>query len=203
LWDICAITMASPMTVAVRSTAAAVPAICMARMVASSRPGSAEGVTLTGLSWGLFARLAAPSGLALESGTVFERMEKRWERRWEPVVTRLEARASRVIEGRAPAQVWEFIRPAESAVLIDPSVVRAFTVPGTGPGVGEQQCFITRVGGREVARLVTVVAVEEGVFADVVSDEGLSQGGRFALEDASGGTRLIFGSWVELPEGCR
>jgi hypothetical protein len=133
---------------------------------------------------------------------MFGRMEKRWERRWEPVVTRLEARASRVIEGRAPAQVWEFIRPAESTVLIDPSVVRAFTVPGTGPGVGEQQCFVTRAGGREVARLVTVLAVEEGAFAEVASGDGLPQGCRFAVEEVDGGTRLMFSSWVQVPQGA-
>lgn len=38
--------------------------------------------------------------------------------------------------------VWSLIRPAESAVLLS-DAVKAFTVPGTPSGVGEQQLSVT------------------------------------------------------------
>lgn len=44
---------------------------------------------------------------------------------------------------RPPDQVWAFIRPADTAPAIQPQVRRAFRVPGTPDGPGEQQCFIT------------------------------------------------------------
>jgi hypothetical protein len=45
-------------------------------------------------------------------------------------------------------QVWNFIRPAESSLLLTDGAVRAFVVPGTGPGAGEQQCTVVNVSGR-------------------------------------------------------
>jgi hypothetical protein len=49
--------------------------------------------------------------------------------------------------------VWSLIRPAESAVLLS-DAQRAFTVPGTPAGVGEQQCFIGRDGSVSVIEVV-------------------------------------------------
>lgn len=52
--------------------------------------------------------------------------------------------------------MWELIRPAESAVLLG-NAQRAFTVPGTPDGVGEQQCFI---GGDGSVSIIEVVGEE-------------------------------------------
>lgn len=116
---------------------------------------------------------------------------------------RLEARASRVVESHSPAQVWAFIRPAESAVLLDPDTVRGFTVPGTGSGVGEQQCFFTLVDGREVPHVLTITAVEPEVFAEAVSSSGgIPSGSRYELEPVDNGTRIVLRSWLDVPDGA-
>lgn len=61
-----------------------------------------------------------------------------------------------------PAEdVWALIRPAESAVELG-FAVRAFTVPGTPSGVGEQQCFIEANGQTSI---IEVVAEAKGRWA--------------------------------------
>jgi hypothetical protein len=54
-----------------------------------------------------------------------------------------------------PETVWALIRPAENSVLLL-DTQRAFTVPGTPIGVGEQQCFIGRDG------VVSIIEVIRG-----------------------------------------
>ena len=49
--------------------------------------------------------------------------------------------------------VWALIRPAESAVLTG-NALRAFTVPGTPSGIGEQQCFIQSDGSVSILEIV-------------------------------------------------
>lgn len=49
--------------------------------------------------------------------------------------------------------VWNLIRPAESAALLGDSQ-RAFSVPGTPVGVGEQQCFIGRDGTTSILEVI-------------------------------------------------
>lgn len=46
---------------------------------------------------------------------------------------------SAVIRSASPEGVWRFMRPAELELLTQDGLLRAFTVPGTGPGKGEQQ----------------------------------------------------------------
>lgn len=87
---------------------------------------------------------------------------------------------------------------AESSVLISEDVVRAFTVPGTGPGVGEQQCTIVRVNGRDVPSVLTVTAYEEGVYAETVSHTGdVTIYTRTEVAEHDGGTRLVLTSWLD------
>lgn len=57
----------------------------------------------------------------------------------------------------SPAEVWALIRPAEAALFLDPSIVRAFHVPGTPNGVGEMQGFIASRDGAEHVQLIEVV----------------------------------------------
>src|SRR4051794_35604857 len=104
---------------------------------------------------------------------MFRRLEQRWERRRRgaaAVVIRITVSESASVLGRSASEVWAFVRPAESAVLTEEDVVRAFTVPGTGPGVGEQQCFIRSVGDREEVHIMTIVALEEGKYAETVNN---------------------------------
>jgi hypothetical protein len=133
------------------------------------------------------------------------RWQARWQARWQerttPAVVRLEVRASRLVEGRSPEQVWAFIRPAESAVLIDPSTIRAYTVPGTGPGVGEQQCFVQRENGAEVSHVVTVTELGDTYAVTQDRTRGLAGGNRYDVEPMDGGTRLALGVWLDVPYG--
>jgi hypothetical protein len=57
----------------------------------------------------------------------------------------------------SPAEVRAFIKPPETALLLDPTVVKAFRVPGTPEGVGEMQGFITHRDGVEQVQLIEVV----------------------------------------------
>ena len=40
--------------------------------------------------------------------------------------------------------VWAFLQSAENAPYLDSRIIRGYSVPGTGPGVGERQCNIRR-----------------------------------------------------------
>ena len=136
---------------------------------------------------------------------MFKRLEDRWARRWQGGLspTRIEVTALAEIRGRSRAEVWAFIEPAESAVLINPDIIRAFTVPGTGPGVGLQQCVVIHYHGKEVPRLTTVTAYEEGVFAETTTSTHWPSGGREELQDTAGGTLLSVRFWVEVPGTSR
>lgn len=61
--------------------------------------------------------------------------------------------------------MWDLIRPAENAILIDPTTVRAFHVPGTPIGVGEMQGFIVRQDGRERIAMIEVIEEVNGRYA--------------------------------------
>ncbi len=131
---------------------------------------------------GVLARSPAPAERHWHLEPVWlKRLDEAWQRRWDArgAPLRVETSASAVIEGSTPEQVWAFIRPAESAVLLLPEVFRAFTVPGTGPGVGEQQCFVAEVQGKEHISRITAVAYEPPAFAEAVTttSPGLSSAG--------------------------
>ena len=96
-------------------------------------------------------------------------LEQRWQQRWatrsEPAApTADHTRTFRLYEAaklrHSAEDVWELVRPAESSLLLSPeTTARAFTVPGTGPGVGEQQMTIDHDGQ---ASLIEVIEVDEG-----------------------------------------
>ena len=129
---------------------------------------------------------------------MWKRLEQRWQGRWDG---RLEGSASIVLPTLTPEQVWAFVQPAESAVLLDPSVVRAFTVPRTGPGVGEQQCFVTRdEAGRETTTYIEVTAYEPKVFAEYrATPQADDSAVRVAVEGMDAGTRLTMTNWCVIP----
>jgi hypothetical protein len=78
--------------------------------------------------------------------TSVKRLEQRWQRRWQEA-PQPAARTVRIQEAvklrHSPEQVWALIEPAEHSVVLSPeSVARAFRVPGTPAGLGQQQCFV-------------------------------------------------------------
>ncbi|MBP2216018.1 hypothetical protein [Arthrobacter sp. CAN_C5] len=112
------------------------------------------------------------------------------------------------LEGRAdtdtlaPRQlVWDLIKPAESASLIEPTITRAFRAEGTPTGVGEVQVFIQTLDGKE-----QVTAVE--IIDEVPTQYSITRpigGGEFApkvgyfLTDTTVGTRLEIRHRISFP----
>ncbi|WP_066286617.1 hypothetical protein [Arthrobacter sp. B6] len=123
------------------------------------------------------------------------------------------ARETRVVAANAPAKihslhasasyehdpyaVWSLIRPAESAVLLS-DAQRAFTVPGTPSGVGEQQCFINRDGS---VSIVEVIGEESPWWATTrpIAQNEINQRFTYRLEPTPNGCTLTIGAVLELP----
>lgn len=93
--------------------------------------------------------------------------------------------------------VWSLIRPAESAVLLT-DVQRAFTVPGTPPGVGEQQCFIGHDGS---ASIVEIIGEESPWWATTrpVTPSPWNMRSTYKIEPTTTGCTLTMGVIVEMP----
>lgn len=49
------------------------------------------------------------------------------------------------------------IKPAEAATFLEPTIIRAFRVPGAAEGVGELQGFISHREGLEHVHLIEIV----------------------------------------------
>lgn len=99
----------------------------------------------------------------------------------------------------APEDDWAAIRPAEKPGLVGEDLEHAFTVPGTGGGIGELQCFIRR--DRSMS-MVEVVAEEAGRSATtrVVVPPELDVRQTYRLEPtAGGGCSLTMGIVHEVP----
>lgn len=98
-----------------------------------------------------------------------------------------------------PAKVWGMIRPAEAAVLLG-QAQRAFHVPGTPIGVGEQQCFID-FDGRE--SIVEVISELEGRSAStmIVSPPNMPIESTYELRPTETGCTLVYG--MEIRAGGR
>jgi hypothetical protein len=62
------------------------------------------------------------------------------------------------IPGVSCQEVWDLIRPAESAMTLVDECVRAHSEPGSGCGVGEVQTFVY---GEDSAQVVTQILVVE------------------------------------------
>ncbi|GGI01594.1 hypothetical protein ACFFGR_17095 [Arthrobacter liuii] len=93
--------------------------------------------------------------------------------------------------------VWSLIRPAESATFLS-DAQRAFTVPGTPPGVGEQQCFIRRDGSVSVIEVIG----EEGPWwatTRPIAQDASNQRYTYRLEPAANGCTLTIGAVIEHP----
>jgi hypothetical protein len=97
--------------------------------------------------------------------------------------------------------VWSLIRPAESAVLLT-DAQRAFTVPGTPTGVGEQQCFIGRDG---TASIIEVIGEESPKWATTrpLAPGKTNARTSYTLEPTPTGCTLTMGMVIELKAGAK
>lgn len=102
-----------------------------------------------------------------------------------------------VLPGVTPHQVWDLIRPAEAA-LYNPVVVEAYVEPGTGPGVGEVQVFVSESHGERWTSRHRVVH-EDPPFAAIMDKLGdeLPSSIAFHLEAHEVGTRIQVTHGVE------
>lgn len=93
--------------------------------------------------------------------------------------------------------VWSLIRPAESAVLLS-DAQRAFTVPGTPTGVGEQQCFISRDGS---VSIIEIIGEESPWWATTrpIAPGEMNRRSTYRLEPTPTGCTLTVGTVIELP----
>ena len=93
--------------------------------------------------------------------------------------------------------VWSLIRSAESAVLLS-DAVKAFTVPGTPSGVGEQQCFISRDGS---VSIIEVIGEESPWWATTrpIAQSEVNSRSTYRLEPTSYGCTLTVGTVIEIP----
>ncbi|GAB3547482.1 hypothetical protein GCM10027404_09650 [Arthrobacter tumbae] len=91
-----------------------------------------------------------------------------------------------------PGEVWALIKPAETATLLDPHVVKAFRVPGTPDDVGEMQGYISHRDGREQVHLVEVVeeVPKRWALIRIVGDPDEAARTGYRLTEIPGGTRL-------------
>lgn len=97
--------------------------------------------------------------------------------------------------------VWSLIRPAENAALLT-DAQRAFTVPGTPAGVGEQQCFIGRDG---TASIIEVIGEESPKWATTrpLAPGQANTRTSYTLEPTPTGCTLTIGMVIELKAGDR
>jgi hypothetical protein len=103
------------------------------------------------------------------------------------------------LEGRAVTEilaprplVWDLIKPAENAPLMEPTITRGFRAEGTPRGVGEIQVFIHTLGGKDqvvAVEIVDEVAAEYSITRPIGGNQYSPTTGYF-LTDTASGTRL-------------
>ncbi|TPV47751.1 SRPBCC family protein [Pseudarthrobacter phenanthrenivorans] len=153
-----------------------------------------------GMIAGLFILL-----IALSAGSLFFRFKIRQAaRQYHQAAARgvrAPGRTLRVEEAESypcdAESVWSLIRSAESAVLLE-TATRAFTVPGTPTGVGEQQSFIRADGS---ATTIEVVEEEAPYWAKTVtvapSDNDMVQ--TYRIEPSESGCTLRMSMTATIP----
>jgi hypothetical protein len=106
------------------------------------------------------------------------------------------AHASETFEHDAHT-VWSLIRPAESAVLLS-DVQKAFTVPGTPLGIGEQQCFIRRDGSVSIMEVIGEESPWWSTTRSIAPGETNNRS-TYRIEPTASGCTLTVSAVVELP----
>lgn len=113
----------------------------------------------------------------------------------------IETRAA--LEINAPKQViWDIIKSAANAPILDPRISRAFKAEGTPDGVGEIQFYIIDVNGREqiaAAEVTEEVEAEFSIVRMVGNGEFTSRTGYF-LTETRAGTELEIRNQITAPK---
>lgn len=101
----------------------------------------------------------------------------------------------------APRQIiWEIIKPAENAPLLDPQITRAFKAEGTPIGIGEIQVFIYTINGIEhitAAEIIDEVPAEYAITRSIGGEFSTRVG--YFLTDTDEGTRFELRHRVSIP----
>ncbi|WP_104182076.1 SRPBCC family protein [Arthrobacter sp. B0490] len=103
----------------------------------------------------------------------------------------------------SPADVWALIRPADTAVFLEPTIRRAFRIPGTPDGVGEMQGFISLRNGQEYIHVVEVmeeIPEQWALVRHVGSTDPAAATGYRLTGDASG-TTFEYEQRLTVPAG--
>lgn len=98
-----------------------------------------------------------------------------------------------------PERVWALIQPAANAILLNPAIVEAFTVPGTPVGeAGEQQTVVTVDFGDRVETTIEVSGIVPGTYAEWFYPGSPNGGGWVQLSPSPAGTRLTWATRYEV-----
>ena len=109
-----------------------------------------------------------------------------------------------VVEGVDVEQVWDFLTGAESAALVFGDDAHGYVEPGTGPGVGEVQCFVHRVGGSEHVHRVRVTHLDRPhVLVVSQLEQGVPWRTRYDVEARPDGVLLTETWGAALAPGLR
>lgn len=111
-----------------------------------------------------------------------------------------EARAATEIH--APRQlVWDLIKPAENAPILEPTITRAFKAEGTPDGAGEIQVYIHTINGKEHVTAVEITdeaPAEYAIIRSIGGGEATPTIGYF-LTDTTAGTNLEIRHRIIMP----
>lgn len=111
-----------------------------------------------------------------------------------------ESRAATEIH--APRQlIWDLIKPAENAPILEPTITRAFKAEGTPDGAGEIQVYIHTLDGKEHVTAVEItdaVPAEYAIIRSIGGGEATPTMGYF-LTDTAAGTHLEIRHRITMP----
>ncbi|MEO6501713.1 MAG: SRPBCC family protein [Jatrophihabitantaceae bacterium] len=105
----------------------------------------------------------------------------------------------------SPETVWDVICAAENAPLLSPEVTRAYRVPGTPSGLGEQQAFIDTSGNTSVIEVIDYAHCRLAVTRNISPRQPVSVRTFHAVEPVGDGCLLTLGQEYDghilTPEG--
>lgn len=99
--------------------------------------------------------------------------------------------------------VWNLIKPAEKAPLLDPTVQRAYQVPGTPSGLGERQAHERHDGSVAVIEVVEYLHHRRAAFRQVSPPVAPPTLYVQQAEPTDGGCVYTWAVQVEIPAGIR
>ena len=108
-----------------------------------------------------------------------------------PVVTHRIQESIRL--NHPPEKVWALIAPAENAALLTPNTARAYRVPGTPAGVGEQQAFTNLDGHTSIVEVTEYIEARLAVTKVISPPLPVPVRATYRLEPSGAGCLLHLG----------